>query len=262
MTNAAEVPAESYTCGSSPVLGRGLQYVDAAFDDTFNSALRAIHRDEAGIAEIRTLLLDGIGTHFETSAVDAILNESVPEDDWRIGETIAVAYLQTHQNYVFPWPASRDARNRDGSLPGADNVGFRRCEDGVTRFAFGETKTSAQTSRPPSVLNGRMGLVQQLIERLPDKKGSASLIRYLAYRSASSSAMKAMFRSALDAHMSEGGHAELVGVMVRPLEPHENDLKPRCISLARTWKGRRDLELFALYVPSDIFSRLRHAWTS
>lgn len=208
------------------------------------------------------MLINGTETNFNLDAISAILDTPPPEDDWRIGETIASDFLQTHHNYIFPWPGTRDARNANGSLPGADHVGFRTCDDGFVRFAFGETKTSSSPTRPPSVLTGRTGVVNQLMDRLPDRDGSMALVRYIGFKAAREHEYLTVYSQAFDRFINhDRKQAELVGVVLRTVEAHEDDLRSRCNTLAQGWRAR-PLDLFALYVPSQVFENLRRDWNA
>ena len=98
-----------------------------------------------------------------------------------IGEVIAEAYLQNNYKIEWPWNTRYDLRIPNASLSGADLVGFIE-EKNRTKFVFGEVKTSGAQKRPPGVMQGSSGFIQQVIRLANAPDVQWYLIRWLSVR--------------------------------------------------------------------------------
>jgi hypothetical protein len=270
-------PIEVYRVDAAPVFGIGVRFSASDFTDEFVVRLRDLHRLKIQKAELADLVMRSAGSEFATDRLRAALESGelsrenivrrldavkLPEDDWRLGETLGREYLHRNDEYFFPVPASQDARNQSGSLPGTDYIGFRRSNHG-SRFAFGEVKTSVKDARPPSVMYGSTGLVNQLVELLPDQRGVWDQILYLGTH-AEGQPWQMEFADAYVALNADNMDFDVVGVLVRPRESHPDerkDLADRCTALASEIAGlKRGAILFAIYLPPASFKSLRTAW--
>lgn len=275
--NPQSGPVEVYRVDAFPVFGIGVRFSAADISDEIALRLKALHRLDVQKAAIADLVVRAAGSEFATDQLRAAvesgaltpenivrrLDAATPhEDDWRLGETLGREYLHRQDEYFFPVPASQDARNQSGSLPGTDYIGFRRSEGG-SRFAFGEVKTSGQDDRPPSAMYGSTGLVNQLVELLPDRRGAWDQILYLGMH-AIGQRWALEFAEAFAALNADDLDFDLVGVLVRPREPHpdeRDDLASRCVALAsEIANSKRGAILFALYLPPATFDQLRERW--
>jgi hypothetical protein len=269
---------EVYRVETPPVIGVGVRLKHEDFTAEVVQRLKSLHRLEPQKAEIAGLVRRMAETEFASDRLRLALESGrlddierrfdavkPPEEDWRLGETLGREYLQQTRDYHFPIVASQDARNQDGSLPGTDYVGFRMAADGLPRFAFGEVKTSSADRRPPSVMSGSTGLVEQLIDLMPDEKGAWDQIQYLGDR-AKGQPWQLAYAEAFAALDEDDLDFDLVGVLVRPRPTHDEerlDLQNRCAALAAKVKPlKRGALLLALYVPPATFSGLRKKWAT
>ncbi len=218
-------------------------------------------RDNEGISSLGSILASLAATDFDRSRLDEILQagRAVP-NPWQIGEAMAEAYLETHEQCSFPWPSTRDLRNPQASPAGADLVGF--CQTGpAARFAFGEVKTSADPSRPPSVVTGRHGLIRQL-EGLRDHGGKRNaLVLYLGHR-APGQEWESDYKQAFRLYLADASAVALYGFLIRDVQPDRRDLSDLTDRLASgcpesTWIG-----LYALYLPVGCLAELPGRWTA
>lgn len=222
--------------------------------DTGLGPIAAIVFDYAGKADIAAMLSSMTETEFDKTELEKVLgNEGEPEP-WRVGEAIAECYLTHHRACSFPWPDGRDVRKSGSSLPGADLVGLRTDTSGDC-FAFGEVKTSSEKKYPPGAMYGTTGLKQQL-EDLKDKDHiRRDLILYLAHR-AQSASWKKHFINAFVRYTKNNADVSVFGVLVRDVEPHEDDLRARVNALAKIVPAGMKIELLAVYLPPGCIPRL------
>ncbi len=241
-----------YNVDHSPVTARGLYFDDAELSKALDGPVSAIIRDDVGIDGVEDFLVGAPETEFRSDAVrEALVTGDRTPEGWRVGEALAQAYLTVHRDCTFPWPVSRDEKALNSSMPGADLVGFRDTgeEHHPTRFAFGQVKTSSDEDRPPSVMYGEHGLKTQL-ENLRDKKAvRKALVLYLAHR-ASTSAWQQKYRHAFCRYVKESTDVAVFGVMIRDVDPHQDDLRARSKALAKGCPKAMLIELYALYLPA------------
>jgi hypothetical protein len=178
-----------------------------------------------------------------------VLQDPDRVEDWRVGEAIAEAYLTDHRSCEFPWPDGRDERKGGSSLPGADLVGFGIDRDGDC-FAFGEVKTSREGRYPPGTMHGRTGLKRQLEDLRDSDAIRDDLVRYLAHRAGSAS-WRARFQRAVHRYLGNPSDVQLYGVLVRDVEPHEDDLRRRVDEFGAGCPKGMCIELLALYLPEE-----------
>lgn len=117
-------------------------------------------------------------------------------------------------------------------------------------FAFGEVKTSREERYPPGTMRGRTGLKKQL-EDLRDRNAIRDdLVRYLGHRAGSASWL-ARFRRATKRYVGNPSDVQLYGVLVRDVEPHQDDLRARVDDLGAGCPEGTRIELLALYLPRE-----------
>ena len=247
--------AKEFTHRIGNVEVAGYSFSQAEIEDALESRIIPALRDNSGAEEVERLLTAVATTDFASDQLRAALTSDRDIPDWQVGEALAEAYLEDHHNCEFPWPMTRDARNPRGSLPGTDSVGFQK--HGVSyRIAFGETKTSSDTSRPPQVWNGRSGLKKQL-EGLRDSAEIKNhiVVRYLGIR-ANGAAWKATYMAAAGRYLANPTDVALFGVLVRDTKPHEDDALGRAKALASGCPTDTAIGIVVLYLPSNQISEL------
>lgn len=184
------------------------------------------------------------------------LNNQEPEDtrEWRIGESIAEIILDEHYGARFYWNELRDARNPQGNKTGADLVGVIET-DGEVLFLFGETKTSSEMKRPPQVMSKSDGMENQLRDLSSNPKKQKTLIQYLASKTRnleSTDPFKADFSKALKNYYQPNDcKYQLFGVLVRDIEPDEEDLSHSYARLNADILEPAGLRLLAVYMSID-----------
>ena len=239
----------AYNLDIVPCSGIGVTWTHDELDSALEGPVAAFLFDDAGAADVASILAPLANTEFEQDGLRRIL--SIPEDieDWRVGEAIAESYLSDHRACYFPWPDGRDERKSGSSLPGADLVGF--CTDvNGDRFAFGEVKTSREEKYPPSLVYGRTGLKQQL-EDLCDRQSIRDrLMHYLGYR-AKSSPWRARFETASRRYLVNSSDVQVYGVLVRDVTPDKDDLRARVEALGKDCPQGTIVELLAIYLPTS-----------
>lgn len=244
----------NYELGTAPVTGCGFSYSDKELDATLSSSVAEVVFDDSGRADIEALLAGLVETEFEKTAVEQILFNRKPPENWRVGEALAETYLVDKKGCFFPWPNGRDERKSGSSLPGADLVGFQSVGDDDF-FAFGEVKTSTENKYPPGVMHGRTGLKQQLEDLKDDVNIKDVLVRYLGYRAANSSWEK-QFKRAFSNYIQNRSNVRVFGFLVRDVAPNQNDLHTRVSKLAKNQHKDMVIELFALYLPQNSICQL------
>ncbi|HWQ96232.1 MAG TPA: hypothetical protein VN368_02555 [Candidatus Methylomirabilis sp.] len=240
--------AVKYTVCSVPIIGYGLSYTTSELDSALAGPVSKVVFDDEGTADLTSMLSGLHDTEFNWEAVKRVLEHYRQPEVWRVGEALAESYLAHYRTCTFPWPDGRDERKSGSCLPGADLVGFQL--DGSTeRFAFGEVKTSSEKFYPPGAMYGRTGLKKQ-VEDLRDKVGIRDdLVKYLWHRAVNAS-WKDRFIIAFRRYNSDNTDVMLFGVLVRDVEPHEEDLRIRVSKLSEGCPHAMSIELLALYLPS------------
>lgn len=245
---------QAYTVGKAPCAGAGLSWSGEELDAAIVGPVAALIFDESGQANIASLLAGLAETEFEQAGVARILEKSESFESWRVGEAIAETYLTDHRSCTFPWPDSWDERKNGSSLPGADLAGFHADEAG-DRFAFGEVKTSGEAKYPPQAMHGRTGLKQQ-IEDLRDRvEIRDQLVRYLGHR-ANGAAWKPRYQAAGKRYLANNADVSVFGVLVRDVNPHEDDVRVRVKKLAPDCPEGISIELLSLYLPGGSIGQL------
>ena len=209
----------------------------------------AVLFDDEGKANIEEILAGLAETDFAQDGLRRVLEDPDKVENWRAGEAIAETYLTDHRSCYFPWPAGRDERKSGSSLPGADLVGFGADDNGDC-LAFGEVKTSGESSYPPRTMYGRTGLKRQL-EGLRDcERIRGDLVKYLCHR-AGCAGWRSRFEHAGRRYLENKSDVQLFGFLVRDVEPHQDDLKVRVGALAEGCPQGTRVELVALYLPYE-----------
>lgn len=243
-----------YTLGNPPVTGTGFSVSSAELDKALLGPVASIAFDDAGAEEISSLLEGMADTEFSRENLDFLLSDHHPLEDWRVGEAFAENFLKECRDCYFPWPDGRDERKRGSSLPGADLVGFRK-EGEEVRFAFGEVKTSHESTYPPRAIFGRHGLKQQMEDLRDNQEIRNGLVRYLAYR-ANNTTWKDRYLSAAKHFLNDPCDVRIFGLLVRDVPPHEDDLRVRVDTLGHDCPSRMVIELIAIYLPAESIASL------
>ena len=205
------------------------------------------------------VLVDDFSSIEKTGFTKDILEEvfSVEPDpkDWKIGECLAECYLEDNHSIRFHYESSRDAKNPEGNLHGADIVGFSELNN-ETVFAFGEVKTSSDKNAPPSVMFGRSGMICQL-ENIKDENSIKELlIRWLAFKvlgRENSNPFRKDFINAYETYFkSKKKKLKLIGILIRDTDPNVKDLKTRYENFIRKKDPEMFLSLSAIYIPLQI----------
>lgn len=249
-----KIAATQYSLGTHPVTGVGYGVSASDLDEALAGPVTQLVFDQQGQDEISELLGGLVDTDFEKENLENLLGDEREPEDWRVGEALAEYFLTENRSCHFPWPDGRDERKRGSSLPGADLVGFQR--DGqIERFAFGEVKTSTENSHPPGAAYGRHGLKKQLEDLRDNRVIRDDLVKYLGHR-ASHSTWSERFQAAAVVYLRDPHEVRVFGLLVRDVEPHEDDLRARVTSLARSCPLSTVIELVSLYIPSGRISTL------
>ena len=243
-----------YTLGISPVSGCGFSWVTDELDTALAGPGSEIVFDDSGKTNILALLSGLAETDFEKSQVKRILTNTKIPENWRVGEALAESYLVHQMDCFFPWPDGRDERKTGSSLPGADLVGFQKEED-EDFFAFGEVKTSAEQSYPPSAIYGRTGLKRQLEDLKDSTEIKDDLVKYLCYR-ASAAPWKDQYQGATKKYIKNNANVRIIGFLVRDVKPHRDDLRVRVEKLAKDTHTDMKIKLFAVYLSAGSISTL------
>ena len=243
-----------YTLGSAPITGCGLSYTISELESALAGPVAEAVFDDEGTADLTNMLSSLPDTEFNQEGIKRVLEHSREPEAWRVGEAFAESYLTHHRTCTFPWPDGRDERKSGSSLPGADLVGIH-CDEGAERFAFGEVKTSSEKKYPPGAMYGRTGFKQQL-EDLRDKVSIRNdLVKYLWHR-ALTATWKSRFINAFIRYNSDDTDVRLFGVLVRDVEPHEDDLRVRVRKLTENCPQAMSIELLAFYLQSGSIGSL------
>lgn len=246
--------SECYALGEKPCSGKGISWTQEELDDAIGNPVAAVVFDEEGKADIHDLLATVADTEFEHEGLERVLEPPQDVEDWRVGEALAECYLVEHRECFFPWPDGRDERKEGSSLPGADLVGFQADANG-DRFSFGEVKTSQEDNHPPQAMYGRTGLKKQLEDLRDNQKIRDGLMKYLGYRARGAS-WQSRYQSASKRYLANSSDVSLYGMLVRDVDPHEDDIRVRVRKLSQDCPGGTQIELLGLYLPSGQISEL------
>lgn len=242
---------QAYQVDSTPVIARGATYTAQELDDALADPVSGILSDTTGNIDLQSILTSLITTEFSEQSVNRILTAGPHVlEDWRVGEGFAEAFLNTHRNCSFPWPSGRDLKNPNSSPAGTDLVGFQRTDTPVQshRFAFGEVKTSAQAAWPPSVVYGRHGLQAQIEGLKTSSSVKDLLVKYLGHHAPGTSWFP-NFQSAASRYLANTEDVSLFGILIRDVDPRQQDLENRAQDLATNCPGLTSIELRAMYFP-------------
>ncbi len=241
---------EIYDTDAPPVTARGVLYTDAELDDALSGSVSHILKDTSGKSDIEAMLAGVATTDFAQNNLKTALEATPPLHSWRVGEGLAEAYLTEHKDCTFPWPSTRDLRNPDASPAGADLVGFQKTDapENKHRFAFGEAKTSDEERYPPNTMYGRHGMVRQLENLRDSRKTKDALFLYLGHH-AHNAPWNPLYQSAASRYLNNPTDVSLFGVLVRDVDPKEEDLKSRASALADGCPSATTIHLVAMYFP-------------
>jgi hypothetical protein len=241
---------EVYNVDIPPVVARGACYSDEELDTYLAGSISYILWDDEGMSNMESILSGITAAEFLGDELRRVLIDRPVNENWRVGESLAEAFLVEHRNCEFPWPTSRDLKNPGASPAGVDLVGFLKTDNPEKphRFAFGEVKTSQQEAWPPAVVYNPHGLKDQLKELRDSKDIKHNLFRYLAHR-AQGAEWLPRFRSSAERYLSDPSDVSLFGILVRDVEPKAKDLSKMAEELATACPAQTSIELRAIYLP-------------
>jgi hypothetical protein len=203
--------------------------------------LRAL-RDETGFVASDELLAD----------IQALENLEVETQQFRVGEAYAEIILEQEFSCRFHWNESRDARNPKGNKTGADLVGFIEV-GGQVLFLFGEVKTSSETTnRPPQVMTSAGGIENQLRDLYNDSSKRFILISYLKNKMShypKEHPFRRDFEASERAYYFDSCDYQLIGVLVRDVDPDERDISLSYNRLRDQVLKPKGIKLLAMYLP-------------
>ncbi len=210
------------------------------WQDSINR-LRAL-KDETGFVANDELLAD----------LQELENKEVELQQFRVGEAYAEIVLEQEFTCRFHWNENRDTRNPKGNKTGADLVGFIEV-DGQVLFLFGEVKTSSETAtRPPQVMTSTHGIENQLRNLYKDRSTRLILISYLKNKMRHypvDHPFRRDFEASERAYYFGDCNYQLIGVLVRDVEPDQRDVEPSYARLREQVLEPRGINLVALYLP-------------
>ena len=236
---------EAYTHGQPPCSGTGIVWTREELDEAIKGPVASVLFDDEGKADIREALGE---TEFETAGIEDVLRGLDKVDDWRVGESIADAYLTHHRSCMFPWPSDRDKRKGGSSLPGADLVGLG-IDDNGDCLAFGEVKTSSEKKHPPKVVYDEAGGLNRQMTNLRDMVSiREDLFKYLGVR-AKHAEWKPRFQAAGKRFLKNNSDVQIYGVLVRDVKPNVRDIQKGVDELADDCPEETRIEFLAVYIP-------------
>lgn len=203
--------------------------------------LRAL-RDETGFVASDELLAD----------IQALENQEIETQQFRVGEAYAEIILEQEFTCRFHWNENRDARNPKGNKTGADLVGFIEVDNQVL-FMFGEVKTSSETAnRPPYVMTSADGIERQLRDLYNDRSKRFVLISYLKNKMRhypEGHPFRIDFESSERTYYFSNCGYQLIGVLVRDVDPDERDVSVSYRRLRDQVLEPKGIKLLAMYLP-------------
>lgn len=228
--------------------------INNAYQAFMESNVRKRLNDIDGQEIVENHLRALVSTGFGTDSLETLLNAKAQEErDWAVGESFSEAILEQELSAIFPWNYSRDLRNENASLAGADIVGLVN-DNGQYKLLLGEVKTSEENHYPPQVVTSRHGIANQLETLGTNLTRLRTLITWLVFR-CKGTAYESNFNEAfqyLIQNTNQGMY--LVGVLVRPnIIANEDDLKNRGKKLGNTFNDTvTKALLLAYYLPHSL----------
>jgi hypothetical protein len=198
--------------------------------------------DETGFVASDELLAD----------IQALENHEIKTQQFRVGEAYAEIILEQEFTCRFHWNENRDARNPKRNKTGADLVGFIEVDNQVL-FLFGEIKTSSETAnQPPQVMTSADGIERQLRDLYNDRSKRLVLISYLKNKIRhypEGHPFRSDFESSERAYYSGDCDYQLIGVLVRDVDPDERDVSVSYGRLRDQILEPKGIKLLAMYLP-------------
>ena len=188
-------------------------------------------------------------THLQIEAA-----QSKPPRDWEVGEAFAESVLEDYFDCLFPWPTSRDQREKEGCATGPDLPGYHLPDAKSARFAFGEVKSSSHEISPPAVISGvdgkagRETLVGQLRRLLTEPERRQNLIAWLGFRETLDANGKSRFDAAFRRY-GKRGECLIAGCLVSGQRPENETDLANVHDALEAEVCEHELWLFAFYLP-------------
>lgn len=213
----------------------GDRVYDSEEQDRFEADMGALATSEMGKETLERLL----------SA------DRTEREPWEVGEAIAECLLADRRGVSWPSHTDRDKRTPRAILPGADLIGFVGTEANPY-LAIGEVKTSNDGNHPPSVMYGRSGMVNQLDILASQLEVHVCILKWLRPRCAGTP-LWPLFEEAAKRYLASGGKdIVLYGMLMRDVEPNDNDLRARVAHLATSVSEPTAVYLAAWYLPLPV----------
>ena len=212
-----------YRLGAEPCLGTGIEWTPEESRDASDGSVADVLNDVISSQIVTEALGAMAQAEFGTGRIDAV-TASVPEPSYRLGASVAGAYLCAWRDCTFPWRVSGDLRPQAASPAGPDLVlvGLK-VETGGHYLVFGEVNTSKQHVYPPSVMWSQSRLLQQLEDLRTDRALRYRLIRNLISRCTGD--VRERFIAAARRHTADPNDCRFFGVLGQDVLPDERDLR-------------------------------------
>jgi hypothetical protein len=209
-----------------------------------------------GVEFLRKYLERMPDTGFSLQHLRAEAAQSKPPRDWEVGEAFVDVVLEDHFDCLFPWPTSRDQREKEGHATGPDSPGYHLPAGKPARFAFGEVKSSSQKKSPPLVVlgvdgNGGEGtLIGQVRRLLTEPSRRQNLIAWLGFRETPEAKGSTRFDLAIKQY-GKTGDCLILGCLVSGKRTeNEADIAGAQSALEGS-VAERELWLLAFYLPFE-----------
>lgn len=243
--------------GSNRIRSHGYAWRDAETCRLYFEGRVAGRLKEGDGAEFLRSYIDRMpDTGFSLTHLRAEAARSVPPRDWEVGEAFVETVLEDHFDCLFPWPTSRDQREKQGHATGPDLPGYHLPAHKPIRFAFGEVKSSGQKKSPPAVISGVDGnagqetLTGQLRRLLTEPSRRQTLIAWLGFREMRETKGDSRFASAFKQY-GDSGDCLIVGCLVSGKRAEsESDLAGAHVALDGS-VAKQELWLLGFYLPFE-----------
>lgn len=235
-----------YRLCAEPCIGTGIEWASGESRDAADGPVAGVLNDVIGSQIVTEALGPLAQAEFDAGRIDAVA-ASVPEPSYRLGASVAGAYLPAWRDCTFRWRVSRDLRPRAACPAGLDLVGLKIVTGGHC-LVFGEVTMSNQHAYPPSVMRGRSGLPKQLEDLCADRALQRFLVRNLFFRCTGD--VRERFIAAVGRYSADPNDHRFFGVLVRDLLPDERDLWHAVSHLGCNCPEVTRIEIHTIYLPA------------
>lgn len=203
------------------------------------------YRDEKG-----DQLLSDMGGTNQVGFDSTMLKTSVSYIPSRIAEVLAECFLMDSHDILIPYNRLRDSINPKTSITGPDIIGIANA-----LFVFGETKSSSEMRHPPSVVDGKSGLIAQLNNIKLNKDKRIWMIKWLGHKTLQTKPdtnHAAWLKAKQQYFISEGRNFKMCGMLIRDTKPDERDVTRVYSKVSADMHASTLLDIMALYIPVPI----------